>query len=97
MNYSITAEQAVEAGVVLLDEFIPDWVERIDWEVLDIAFGDTCILGQLNADWDTNLFELLMLEGGFLSGARYGFEMVAGWYSYGQLNDAWQQWHEGQV
>lgn len=93
-----TAEQAVEAGATLLDEFIPGWAERINWDELNIYSLKLCIIGQL----DDALFVDTLTELGlrdFIEGKRYGFEArnpsIAA--EYVALNAAWKAWRKAQV
>lgn len=48
----LTIEERVAAGAEWLDERLPDWVNRIDLEDLDIRDACACILGQTFGDFD---------------------------------------------
>jgi len=49
----------VKAGAAFLDVRVPGWVNRIDLDTLDLARGNSCVLGQLEgtADGGTTAFE----------------------------------------
>lgn len=99
MNYDFTARQAVEAGVVLLDEFYPGWEELIDWDTLDIWSLSDCIIGQLRKTY--GIWGLLNRMGlrDFHHGRRYGFNGIPYDHSEGcaEMTQAWQDWRKEQI
>lgn len=42
----IEVRERVEAGAAILDQQVPDWVEKVDLEELDIASGSCCVAAQ---------------------------------------------------
>lgn len=46
-----TVQDRVATGAALLDEQMPDWVERIDLGRLDVESPCRCVLGQLFGDY----------------------------------------------
>jgi hypothetical protein len=61
----IDYEARVAKGIALLDEKIPDWVDRIDLDTLDIGNGNHCVTAQLSSvgDWIPGM-QMLGLEAG---------------------------------
>lgn len=47
IEQDFTAEQAVAAGVALLDAKVPGWRNRINRETFDMTNGDNCIVGHV--------------------------------------------------
>ena len=51
MKSSWEFQPRVDKGCKLLDERLgPEWVEKIDLEILNLEFGCACVLGQLCID-----------------------------------------------
>lgn len=46
------ARLAVQLGIEFLDANVPNWREQIDLDRLDLGSCQTCVLGQLFADYD---------------------------------------------
>lgn len=44
-------ETEVEAGIAFLNEKVPGWEDRINWETLDMGNHAECIGGQLGDDY----------------------------------------------
>lgn len=94
----ITAEQAVERGVAVLDAFVPGWVEMIDWEILDVRDIHDCVIGQLERKHDIWLFDTGAIGDTYSDTRAYGFDS---WnfcgFSYADLTTAWKAWHASLV
>lgn len=58
----------VKKGIALLDSKVEGWRERIDVSKLDMASGDSCIVGQVFGSYGVGLDAL-----GIESGRGYGF------------------------
>lgn len=53
---SATLDERIDAGVAWLDANVPDWLDRIDLDRLDLADTCKCVLGQTFAhiaQWDS--------------------------------------------
>ena len=47
------AKKRIEAGIAYLNVVKPDWLKKIDLEELDLADGNTCVIGEVFGDfWD---------------------------------------------
>jgi len=46
----LTIKERVENGVKILDNYDPDWANKIDLEILNLGSFEGCILGQLFDD-----------------------------------------------
>ena len=70
-------EREIDAGVALLDDHEPEWLDRIQPERLNLMFGDTCILGQAYWSYSRGLQILFgpdaMSNGQW--GQEYGFSL----------------------
>lgn len=81
-------------GVKLLDEKLPTWRGRINWDTLDIWSLTDCVIGQLRREYrDPWLFQRLGMES-FSDGVIYGFESRKSHSrsSYDRLTEAWKLW-----
>lgn len=67
--------ERVAAGAELLDELYPEWEKQIDLDLIDMADGDRCIVGQLFGDYEGGLHDLGL--GGDTEGADHGFYLPA--------------------
>lgn len=83
---SFTPEQEVERGrasvargIALLDEKVPNWVESINWEILDIELCGDCIVGQIGGEYIRGLRVLGVIDDNYrptsLTPPDYGFEV----------------------
>lgn len=55
----MTPQQRVAQGAVALDKFFgPGWEGRINLQDLDIAYCETCMMGQLDGDYNTSIKRL---------------------------------------
>lgn len=78
----------VHRGIELLDQQVPDWRERIDWDRLRMGHGCACVLGQLYGSY-FNGIEWLQI-----TGQDYGFDvswMKPTFDDYRRLTDLWRQ------
>ena len=53
MANKLTIEQRVANGVRFLDEYVPDWLEKINTPELDVNDLEKCPLGQIFGHYDT--------------------------------------------
>lgn len=89
----------VENGVTWLDANIPDWIDRIDVDTLDLQDCVKCVLGQL---FDPTEPGAPQEYGGFTYASNryfsrdfetlvfYGFEADTERHSYDELTEAWR-------
>lgn len=101
---AVTYEQAhrrAMRGAAYLDEVDPDWHRRIDEDTLELANGQSCVLGQLhgvfrNGLTRARLFDLSSAPRANLSPVRMGFMCrqdvpeAAAEQDYRHLTRAWQ-------
>lgn len=87
----------VARGVALLDEWGPaGWRERVDLDTLDMAWGTTCVIGQVYG-WGPDGYDAYYVgtrDLGLFSGteqARYGFESLRYAAGYAELDDEWRR------
>lgn len=93
MKISPRVMEAVDAGVDWLNENLPDWTRYVDPVQLDMAWQESCVLGQYfmarygEANFDRIVHALFnddldrATELGFLSE----------YFNYPELNEAWLQ------
>lgn len=93
------AKSAVKAGVAFLDDnaseyaSLTDWRNKLDLSKLNIASGQSCVLGQLFGDYTTGIDRLGLTS---TSARRKGFESDT-YGDYGdsvtsdELNQAWKE------
>jgi hypothetical protein len=68
------AQQRVRQGERWLDDHVPDWEQRIDTTILNIASARCCVLGQLGATGQGRF----VIAGDFHDDCeRYGFSIKA--------------------
>lgn len=85
-------EENVKRGISLLDEKVPNWRDRINWETLNIACFGNCVLGQLFGDYFYG-WEELVAKSGVPVGYHWGFDMSPGYdmsEGYRQLTETWK-------
>jgi hypothetical protein len=68
------AQESVEKGAALLDNFDPDWHYLIDLDTLDVGDVGNCILSQLFGGWQAGKTALDLYDG--QHAAVYGFEQI---------------------
>lgn len=59
----------VSRGISLLDQEVPGWRDKIDWDKLDMSNCFRCILGQLFGEYAEGVDYLRV------TGAIYGFDI----------------------
>ena len=80
-----TIAYRVAKGIKLLNkEYGRSWLRRIDPEQLALEDRNSCILGQLEGDYDAGLEQLNLG-----SGYPYGFDNTDG--NYDALNRTWRE------
>ena len=105
---ALGARGRVARGAAYLDEMDPGWAERIDVWSLDLAHGNTCILGQLHGSFPlglgrAGLFSLSSAPRAGFSPVDLGFHCVQGVcealqeQDYEYLNEAWHAEIEARV
>ncbi len=77
---------AINKGVAILDSKRPEWLDEIDFTILDMDSTTTCILGQLYGSYSEGKAQLNM---GFQSGEPYGF--AGGFGSMSALTSDWKK------
>ncbi len=83
---------AVARGVALLDEKVPGWRERIDFETLDIERPKFCIVGQACGGYTEGMHRLGLEPWGEGEGQRYGFMSPDGSIELDtRLEEAWRE------
>lgn len=101
---AISAERArarVQKGAAYLDDADPGWHRRIDPAALELAAGESCILGQLHGTFRmglgrSRLIDLSSAPRASLSPVEHGFQCVSGLSpedearDYALLDRAWQ-------
>lgn len=75
----------VESGARLLDNKNADWLDKIDFTVLDLASGKECVLGQVFGSYDSGLVKV----GIYSSAAAQSYGFNASW-DYDGLAKAWK-------
>lgn len=88
-DYSKYAKEAVERGVDLLDERVPEWRTKIDVFTLRMSEPDRCVLGQLFGGYSEGVAELRL--SGNQDPCRMGFDIYDGYTSYEYLQTAWKE------
>ena len=87
---------AVSLGVKFLNEkFSTDWYKKIDLEILDLAYGGKCILGQLYNAYDSGFRKLGLSDS---ESKSMGFTLLSTDYDHGVemdddykiLTEAWK-------
>lgn len=74
-------------GMALLDAYDPDWVSKIDLNILDMHDYHYCILGQFFGDYGTGRDALDIPIG---DGQWYGFDQETGEFeNWAILDKAW--------
>ena len=100
----VSAERArarVQKGAAYLDDADPGWYRRIDPAALELAAGESCILGQLHGTFRmglgrSHLINLSSAPRASLSPVEYGFQCIGGLSDedeardYALLGRAWQ-------
>jgi hypothetical protein len=90
---------AVDRGIKLLDESIPNWREKIDLTDLDLASASRCVLGQVSDGHSFYEGMRLLFEDSYIEAttneqsrlaARYGFD-VDGLVLYDSLQEVWEE------
>jgi hypothetical protein len=77
----------IPEGMALLDAYDPDWVSKIDLNILDMYDYNHCILGQLFGDYRTGRDALDIASG---DGKWYGFDQETGYSkNWAILDKAW--------
>lgn len=78
LTYGALLERRVRRGAVLLDEYDPEWYERIDTSLLDMADGQFCVLGQRfmeEARICVEGYTAGLSRLGIKAGSEYGFDV----------------------
>lgn len=87
-------ESEVRNGAALLDEWIPGWTQHIDWNQLDVADPEWCILGQVRKALSCrSIWDALDLRGWY-EAVPFGFDLPLEVENeeFRDLNEAWQTW-----
>lgn len=95
------ASERAARGATYLDDVDPDWYIRIDPELLSLADGGCCVLGQLHGTFlqglsRAGLFNMSSAPRASLSPVDYGFmcsqtgDDASETREYGNLNRAWR-------
>ena len=82
-----------DRGVALLDRILPDWHEKIDLDVFDIANAETCVLGQtwmvhngFENGFDAGVHDLVDRDPDF-NHYEHGFNLEPPW---AERDDLWE-------
>lgn len=97
----VNAQERVARGARFLDERDPGWYQRVNPVTLELADGQSCVLGQLHGDFRLGLSRSLLLNfssapRASLSPVSHGFKCVSGVAEavqdkdYELLNRAWR-------
>lgn len=95
----LTREQAdanVQRGMALLDEKVPDWLDAIVLDELELACTQTCILGQVCGHYSHGVDELGGEHMTYMEALRWsyhhGFNLLINSpeSQWQVLNDAWK-------
>lgn len=83
-------------GIQLLDEKIPDWRSKVNWDKLNMTYTCGCILGHLFGFYSDGLVELNLIdkdEDWYKSGdgIYYGFDTSGGSNNYEALTQLWKE------
>ena len=101
MNAETILDERIDKGVAWLNANVPDWLDRIDLDRLDLASGCRCVLGQLFA----HVVDELGTEDGFTAvwqsdstlvphltskeTETHGFDLATNDEGYMALTEAW--------
>ena len=87
----------VRRGVRFLDKLIPRWRCLIKLDDLNLAFCNTCILGQMFGDYDdgvvglTGVNKKLAVQYGLIAPKTFRWGSTAQGEYYRELTQAWQR------
>lgn len=101
ISYEYACERAAR-GAAYLDDVNPGWHEQLDPDLLQLASGRACVLGQLHGDFRlglgrASLFNMGTAPRASLSPVHFGFMCVQGVsdeladQDYVYLNRAWRE------
>jgi len=99
MPEELTVTQRVTNGIKLFDEQVPDWIEYISLDTLDVSDTENCPLGQVYKNCSTDVYRMYNQARYFLYGidtlnisgkaSYYGFARPLD-VSFQELTNEWK-------